>query len=55
MTNGVHFNENSFKIFKQNQEKIGFSISIDGFSEKTNAFQRQVPNTFKKAWKPSSV
>lgn len=49
MTNGVHFNENSFKIFKQNQEKIGFSISIDGFSEKTNAFQRQVPNTFKKS------
>ncbi len=49
MTNGVHFNETSFKIFKQYQDKIGFSISIDGFSEKSNAFQRQVPNTFIKS------
>lgn len=49
MTNGVHFNETSFKIFQQYRDKIGFSISIDGFSEETNAFQRQIPNTFKKS------
>lgn len=48
MTNAVHFSDNAYEIFKRHKEQIGFSISIDGFSEETNAFQRGVANTFEK-------
>lgn len=49
MTNGVHFNNESFNIFRQYKDKIGFSISLDGFSESSNSFQRQTPKTFQKS------
>lgn len=48
MTNAVHFSDSTYKVFRQNRKNLGFSISIDGFSEKTNAFQRGTRNTFEK-------
>ena len=48
MTNAVAFNDKSFELFKNYSTKIGFSISIDGFSESTNSFQRNTFNTFTK-------
>lgn len=48
MSNAVHFQKDTFDIFTRHRNKLSFSISIDGFSEETNAFQRQVKNTFTK-------
>lgn len=46
MSNAVHFHKSTFELFRRYRDKLSFSISIDGFSEETNAFQRQVKNTF---------
>lgn len=46
MTNAVILRQSSMNIYKKYCNKIGFSISIDGFSDKTNNFQRGVINTF---------
>ncbi len=48
MTNAVLLRSSTLEIYKKYKDKIGFSISIDGFSEKTNSYQRGVCNTFKK-------
>lgn len=48
MTNASAIPSTSYEIFKTYKDKIGFSISIDGFSESSNAFQRGVRNTFSK-------
>lgn len=48
MTNAVAINDGTFELFKRFCEKVGFSISIDGFSEATNKPQRGVANTFSK-------
>lgn len=46
MTNAVVLQSSTLKIYKKYRTKVGFSISIDGFSEKTNDFQRGIRNTF---------
>ncbi len=46
MTNAVVLRPSTLQIYKKHRDKVGFSISIDGFSEKTNKFQRGVDNTF---------
>lgn len=46
MTNAVVLKSSTLKIYKKYRSKVGFSISIDGFSEKTNDFQRGVRYTF---------
>ena len=48
MSNAVHFQKETLELFRIYRKKLSFSISIDGFSEETNAFQRQVKNTFTK-------
>lgn len=48
MTNAVHFKESTYNLFKQYSSKVGFSISVDGFSEQSNCIQRGMPNTFQK-------
>ena len=47
MTNAVVLRSSTLDIYKKYQDKVGFSISIDGFSETTNDFQRGVSNTFR--------
>lgn len=48
MTNAVILHESTLDIYKSYRNKIGFSISIDGFAEESNNFQRGVRNTFKR-------
>lgn len=48
MTNAVSINAKTFDVLNKYRGKVNFSISIDGFSENTNTFQRDVRNTFKK-------
>lgn len=48
MTNAVSIKDHTFEVFEKYKHKINFSISIDGFSDKTNDYQRDVPNTFNK-------
>lgn len=48
MTNAVILRESTLDIYKRNRNKIGFSISIDGFTEESNNFQRGVSRTFKR-------
>lgn len=48
MTNAVVLRPSTLQIYKKYREKIGFSISIDGFSETTNDFQRGINNTFQR-------
>lgn len=47
MTNAVVLRDSTLDIYKEYRNKINFSISIDGFTEETNSFQRGVRNTFK--------
>lgn len=46
MTNAVILHSSTLDIYKRYQDKVTFSISIDGFSEKSNNFQRGVNGTF---------
>lgn len=48
MTNAVVLHSTTLQIYKKHRNKIGFSISIDGFSDETNDFQRGVHNTFQR-------
>ena len=48
LTNAVLLPEKVKELLLKYSAKISFSISIDGFSEETNKYQRQCPNTFKK-------
>ncbi len=47
MTNAVLLRESTLEIYKSYRDKIGFSVSIDGFSDESNDFQRGVRNTFR--------
>ena len=51
LTNAVYLPEKIKELLLKYSNKISFSISIDGFSEETNKYQRQCPNTFKKTLK----
>ena len=48
MTNAVVLRPSTLQIYKKHHNKVGFSISIDGFSDETNDFQRGVRNTFQR-------
>lgn len=47
MTNAVILRQTTLEIYQKNKDKVGFSISLDGFSEETNSYQRGVEHTFK--------
>lgn len=47
MTNAVILRQSTLDIYKKYREKVKFSISIDGFTEETNNYQRGVRNTFR--------
>ncbi|HBN46599.1 MAG TPA: hypothetical protein DD401_02920 [Prevotella sp.] len=48
MTNAVVLRPSTLQIYQKHRNKVGFSISIDGFSDETNDYQRGVRNTFQR-------